>query len=532
MKFFNTAGPVNMADHYALPPLSRWDQDDVMMLLSQKKYFILHAPRQTGKTSALLALMEILNQENTYTCLYVNIEAAQAARGNVARGIATVCSCLSESASVYLDDERLLQWFAEKRGVVPDENLFTSMLQIWARNNDKPIVLLLDEVDSLVGDTLISLLRQIRAGYTQRPSSFPQSIILCGVRDVQDYRIHSSGKEIITGGSAFNIKAESLRLGNFSRDETTELYAQHTKETGQCFEYKVFDLVWDLTHGQPWLVNALAYEVCFKIKSGRNRNRPITVEIIHQAKENIIQRRETHLNQLTDKLKEPRVHRVIAPMLQNQSIEKIETDDFNYVIDLGLIEKGDAGPRIANDIYKEIIPRELTFITQMNFESMYNRSWYITQDNYLDMDKLLAAFQDFFRENSESWIQRFDYKEAGPQLLLQAFLQRIVNSGGRIHREYGLGRRRTDLFIQWPIDSEQGFYGPMQKVVIELKILYKSLDITKTEGLEQTFDYMDKCGADEGHLIIFNRNPEMVWEEKIFFEDKKIKDGQIKVWGM
>ena len=94
-------------------------------------------------------------------------------------------------------------------------------------------MLLIDEIDLLVGDTLLSVLRQLRAGYVRRPRDFPQSVVLCGVRDVRDYRIHSgSGREIIAGGSAFNIKAESLRLGDFTKDEVLSLLGQHTDETG------------------------------------------------------------------------------------------------------------------------------------------------------------------------------------------------------------------------------------------------------------------------------------------------------------
>jgi len=129
------------------------------------------------------------------------------------------------------------------------------------------LVLFIDEVDSLVGDTLISLLRQLRSGYDRRPSSFPQSIILCGLRDILDYRIHSDNeKTIITGGSAFNIKAESLRLGNFIQTEVDRLLEAHTKETGQKFDTRAKELIWNYTQGQPWLVNALAYETCFKMK--------------------------------------------------------------------------------------------------------------------------------------------------------------------------------------------------------------------------------------------------------------------------
>ena len=152
-----------------------------------------------------------------------------------------------------------------------------------------PIVLMIDEIDSLVGDTLISVLRQLRAGYTDRPEGFPQSIILCGVRDVRDYRIHSSKeKTIITGGRAFNIKAKSLHLGDFNKKEIEILYNQHTEETGQKFEDGVIDYVWELTEGQPWLVNALGYVACFELKKARDRNTLITKDFITEAKEKII----------------------------------------------------------------------------------------------------------------------------------------------------------------------------------------------------------------------------------------------------
>ncbi|MCP4230018.1 MAG: ATP-binding protein, partial [bacterium] len=172
----------------------------------------------------------------------------------------------------------------------------------------------------------------------------------------------------------------------------------------------------------------------------------------------------THLDQLADKLSEDRVCRVIAPILAgSQEAEKIPADDVTYAIDLGLIKK-ERQVRIANSIYREIIPRELTYSTQL---TIYQESqWYVEEDGRLNIDKLLTAFRDFFRKHFESWVDGFDYAEAGPQLLLQAFLQRIVNSGGRVEREYGLGRRRTDLIVFWPYKKGK------QEVVLELKIRY------------------------------------------------------------
>ncbi len=281
MRFFNTAGPVNCDDHYCLPPLERFDLKEIEILFTQKKYFVLHAPRQTGKTTCMLALMEHLNNEDNFRALYCNVEAAQAAREDVAQAMNDILREMSRSAEIYLKDTFLSKKrdnFLKNGG---HGTALTMLLSAWAEQSEKPLVIIFDEVDCLIGDSLISFLRQIRSGYTQRPSYFPQSIILCGIRDIRDYRIHGNrNKEIITGGSAFNIKAESLRLGDFVEQEVYALLDQHTSETGQKFTSRAKACIWHLTLGQPWLVNALAYETCFKIKEGRNRSMPIDKDMV------------------------------------------------------------------------------------------------------------------------------------------------------------------------------------------------------------------------------------------------------------
>ena len=171
-----------------------------------------------------------------------------------------------------------------------------------------------------------------------------------------------------------------------------------------------------------------------------------------------------------------------------------------------------------------MIPRELTWSTQATI--VHDSSWYTTPDGRLDITKLLLAFQQFFRENSEHWVERFDYKEAGPQLLLQAFLQRIINGGGRIEREYGLGRRRTDLPLIW------NYPGGVQRVVLELKVGSGASETLIRDGIEQTAGYLDRCGAGEGHLVIFDRNPNNTWEEKIWRRAETHAGRTIQVWGM
>ena len=527
MRDFNTAGPVRAHLNYCVPPLERLGAAELLSLIRAERYFVLHAPRQTGKTSALLALRDLLNggTEGEYRCAYINVESAQTAREDVGRAMKAIALQIAGEAEDTLNDaataEAALRFDGERS---PDGALW-ALLRTWAKAADTPLVVLIDEIDALVGDSLVSVLRQLRTGYAHRPAAFPQSVVLCGVRDVRDYRIHaSSEKEVIAGGSAFNIKARSLRLGDFTRGDVETLLGQHTAETDQTFAPEALDTVWEQTRGQPWLVNALGREMCFPKGPLRPRDRPISEQDVFEAREALIVRRETHLDQLADKLREPRVRRVIEPLLSGGD-ERYLPRDREYVQDLGLVAS-DPPLRFANPIYGEVVPRELTWVLQ---DRMQQRSaWYVDAAGDLDMDKLLAAFQDFFRQNSEHWVQRAQYTEAGPQLVLQAFLHRVVNGRGRIEREYALGSRRVDLLVVWP-----GGQGRVGRFVVECKLLKEGRSPARTveQGLEQTVAYMDLCGADAGHLVVFDMREGRTWAEKVYREERHRNGTTVTVWG-
>ena len=504
MRFFNVAGPVRTDEHYAIQPLDRVERDELLDLIRTKQYFVLHAPRQTGKTSALIALRDLLNSgdEGDFRCVDVNVEVGQVARDDVAEGMRAILGSLAMSAERLGDD--LDDVWPEELARVGPNNALRRVLARWCRANPTPLVLLIDEIDSLVGDTLLSVLRQLRAGYQERPHGFPQSIVLCGVRDIRDYRIRSSAGEVIAGGSPFNVATKSLRLGDFTECDTNALLKQHTCETGQRFSPEAKEAVWTHTNGQPWLVNALCAGACFDDKAGRDRSRTIEVDAIHAAREALIVSRRTHLDQLAHKLEEARVRRVIEPILSGGDVRH-ESRDLEYARDLGLLAP-DSPPRIANPIYQEVVPRELGYVLQDSLE--VQPAWYVRDDGRLDMAKLLTAFATFYGEHAEHWLGRFEgYPEAAPQLILQAYLQRIVNGGGRIEREYGLGRGRTDLLVLWPREPGQPS-DLWERFVIECKVLRdsdrKSLEGTIERGVEQTLGYMKKCKAAAGHLVVID----------------------------
>jgi hypothetical protein len=331
-------------------------------------------------------------------------------------------------------------------------------------------------------------------------------VALVGLRDVREYKekIRDNDKSI-GSGSPFNIKAESLTISNFSRPQIAGLLQEYTDEGGQVFDNEIVDLIYLLTGGQPWLVNALAREITDKILGG-DTSKPVTIEIVNQAKENLIMRRDTHLDSLIDKLLDPRIRPIVDAIISGADMEFDNfNDNLQYALDLGIIKKSGSGIMISNEIYKEIIPRVINLSFMANIIPKVSPQWFIKSDGCLDMDALLREFQDFFREHSESWLDNFSFHESGKQLLLMAFLQRIVNGGGSIAREMAVGRGRTDLVIE--------FNGDV--FVLELKIKRSNTNMERT--YKQLFHYLDQLNQPHGYLILFElKNSDAVsWEERI-----------------
>lgn len=505
---FNTAGPIVPEMHYHIPPLQRAGGDRLLRLVKGSQYFVVYAPRQTGKTTALLALRDALNAGD-HRAVYANIEGAQTRDDDLEPAIRTILSRLASEARRTLDDDFLSRHRNPLLKGVGPEDALREALSRWARASPAPLVLLLDEVDGLRDQTLLTVLHQLRADYPRRHDSFPRSVALCGLRRVQDYTLSST--------SPFNIADISLRLGDFSETEVGDLLGQHTTETGQRFTDDAVEALWDATRGQPWLVNALSAHACFDDPDGSDRDRDITSEAISTARERLILRRPVHFQHIARRLKEDRVRRIMEPVLAaSEQWPRFANEDVEYVRDIGLIAP-DPPVRVANPIYQEVIPRVLARDAD---EQLTNDSArYLRKDGSLDVVLLLTEFRQFFRENPEWWSRGFAYGEAAAQVLLQAFLQRVVNAGGVVAREYGLGMGRTDLRIEWRKR------GRPQVFVIECKVrrIRDGLEEVIREGAAQTAGYMDRSGAEEGHLVIFDSDRNKSWEEKIFDREVQVR---------
>lgn len=492
-RFFNTTGPCDPADHYTLPAEPRLPE--VRELIERKLYFVLHAPRQSGKTTCFQTLARTLTAEGNYAAIHASCERGQAAGADVERGVQGVLRAIANQTRRLpeplrpepLDDFRHIE--AESR--------LHAWLTHWSERSERPVVLFLDEIDALLDDTLISVLRQLREGFSDRPEHFPSSIALIGMRDVRDYKVRiRPDSQTLGTASPFNVKAESLTLTNFTAEEVAVLYRQHTAETGQRFTDEALHRAWELTRGQPWLVNALANQLVEKLVP--DRATVIEAADVDRAAEVLIARRDTHLDSLIERLREARVQRVIAPILEGELVlgDNLH-DDVAYVKDLGLVEASGGHLRIANPIYHEVIPRALAGMTQETIP--YQTAWYVRPDGRLDVEALLDGFLKFWREHGEAMLRSQPYQEVAFQLVVMSFLQRITNGDGSIDREYAIGRGRMDLCIRWP------WPGGVQREVLELKVWREGKPDPLERGLDQLGHYLESLGLGHGALLIFDR---------------------------
>jgi type II secretory pathway predicted ATPase ExeA/Holliday junction resolvase len=490
----------------------------VEQLIEFGQYFVIHAARQSGKTTYLQDLTQRLNAEGKYYALYCSLETVQGVV-EPEKGIPAVIYSI-KSALRYTPYEKE---FAANVNLDDYTLALKNSLMDFSHILDKPLVIFFDEADCLSEWTLISFLRQLRDGHNSRNIiPFVHSVALVGMRNIRDFKAKvRPDSESLGSASPFNIVTESLTLKNFTKEEIKELYQQHTDETKQKFEDAAVELVWEQTQGQPWLVNAIAREAIVKILQS-DYTQPVTAEMVKTAIQTIILRRDVHIDSLLERLKEERVRRVIEPLLLGDRIDT-NTDDFYYTRDLGLIRVTPQKIEPGNPIYAEVMVRTLNFSLQDSLsrydDSPYQMPRYL-RNGRIDMDYLMRDFQQFWRENSAIWIDKIDYREAAPHLILMAFLQRVINGGGQIIREMAAGAGRTDICAVY-----EG-----EKYPIELKI-YRNTQ-TLPEGLKQTARYVDTFGCSEGWLAIFDQRPKIKWSDKLYMKKEKIDGKTITVVGL
>ena len=352
-KYFNIAGPCIPSEHYMLPALDRLPE--IRRLVARRQYFVIHAPRQTGKTTAIQALAREINAKGEMFALYCTLETLQKFMDRPDVAVRELRHLVLRSARVVGDLVPIADGIGEMKSDTGISMAIGDALQELCRKSPKPVVIFFDEADCLSDGVLISFLRQLRDGYVNRALiPFPTSIALVGMLDVRDYKaqIRPDG-ESLGQISPFNIISEDMMLRNFTAEEVAALYAQHTEATGQSFASGVLEKVMEFSGGQPWLVNALARESVEKIH-GFRYGEPITPADIETAKEAIIRKNPIHLDYLFDMANSPSVRPYVDACL-NGKITKGQRSEtpFKFLHDLGFLCETNGRFDFANPIYRD-----------------------------------------------------------------------------------------------------------------------------------------------------------------------------------
>ena len=240
------------------------------------------------------------------------------------------------------------------------------------------------------------------------------------------------------------------------------------------------------------MVNALGRQLVEKVVP--DRGRAITEADVERAKEILIARNDTHLDSLAERLRDPRIRRIIEPMLAGGTLGDVAADDRQFAVDLGLVRRSaEGGLEIANPIYREVLPRTLAQGPQDSLPAI--RATWLTAEGELDPVRLLEAFLAFWRQHGEPLLRAAPYAEVAAQLVMMAFLHRVANGGGTLEREYAIGAGRMDLCLRYLRTT----------LAIELKVWRDGQRDPLPEGLRQLDDYAAGLGLDTGWLVVFDQ---------------------------
>lgn len=468
-RYFNTSGPNILAEHYTIlrPHLIK----EGIKLIKRNCYFTIWAPRQTGKSTYFRFLSTELEKEGYKVCC-TNFE------NYTTFPIETFTNTLIQELNRFWDKDFSGKNLAE---------IFQSILQI----TDKKYVLIIDEVEAINLEYFGVFLHSIRNAYQTRNTHALKSVIFVGISNITGV--------VSENASPFNV-SESFDLPYFSKQELYELYAQHEQETLQLFEKKVKDKIYEITGGQPGLVNGFAAEL---IK--RNKEKPIITYQDYLIVEHwyLYETLDKNVSNVINKAKKHQAFMEKLLFIEKPVKFNIYDERICFFFINGLITKGEDGNIIFGvPLYKKCLLAY--FYPRLNGESEIIKEnidirAYFTEEKMLNFDKIIRDYQVYVKKRGfRYFIQRDEQGnplgilEAGLmysfETYIQSFLQ-VIKGKSYIEAHVALGR--SDLIV-----NIQG-----NEAVIEGKVYN---NITQfIDGKEQLAYYIQSLGLTKGIYLVF-----------------------------
>lgn len=496
-KVFNTSGVCIEDKHYMVNIDKKLKE--IIRLIQQDKYFVINRPRQYGKTTTLNKLEKIL--KSRYKVLSLDFEMMSSSFESEEIFCMAMSKKLSDCIGYEVESSKLLVELADRISHVTE---------------NETVILMIDEVDKISNQKLflnfLGVLRSLfLARATGKRSTF-KSVVLVGVHDIKNLKLKFRDGTDTRYNSPWNIATNFNVDMSFNSNEIATMLTEYSNDNKLDFDIETLsNEIYKFTSGYPFLVSRVCQVVDENIVRESKRN--WTIKDIERAIKILLNESNTLFDDLIKNLENnPELFEYMYSILV-LGIPRVFNIS-NPIINLGymygyLIKSEEGTVQVSNQILKEYVYNYMVSKADNYKMSEYNfKNNFVTDDNGLDMERVLLKFQQFMKENYSSRDKEF--LERHGVLLFLAFIKPIINGVGFDYKEVQVSEeRRLDIVISYN----------SYKYVIETKIWYG--EKAHQKGLMQLKEYLEIEKLDKGYLLIFNFNKGKEYTEKNYLIENK-----------
>ena len=505
-KIFNTSAVCRPEIHYMVDLSDRLAQ--IKKMVDRGDYFTINRARQYGKTTMLRALGSFLAENYVVVSLDFQMMSQSDFEKESSFSEAFAREVLEEIANieeVSVEIITRLQRLADgKEGKGRLAELF-QCLNAWCGQSKKPIVMLIDEVDSAQNNQVfLDFLAQLRGAYINRDKrpAF-QSVILAGVYDVKNIkqRLRPDGEHRVN--SPWNIAADFLLDMNFSVKDISGMLAEYESDYQTGMDIKeIAQFIYDYTSGYPFLVSRICKLMDERITGSEgyfDRKLVWTKEGVLEAVKILLIEKNTLFESITGKLADyPRLRELVYSLLFTG--RKISYNPLSPSIEIaemfGFIKNSRGDAVISNRIFETVLYN--LFLSEEMLDSeeyrtaLQERNQFI-QNGHLNMKLILEKFVVHWGDLYSSADEKFIEDNARKFFLL--YLKPIINGTGNYYIEAQTrDNKRTDVIIDYC----------KEQFVIEMKIWRGNA--YHERGEKQLAEYLEYYHLNKGYMLSFSFN--------------------------
>ncbi len=505
-KKFNVTGVCISQFHYMVDMSERLFR--IKEMVDAGEYFSITKARQYGKTTTLQALAGYLRSEYRVISLDFQMLSHRDYEDEVSFVAAFAREILENVREEEIPEGILerLQIFSRGKDNEIKLALLFRCLSDWCARSEKPLVLMIDEVDSAaINQVFLDFLAQLRGYYNQRMERATfLSVILAGVYDIKNLKQKIRADKDHKMNSPWNIAADFSVDMEFSPTDIESMLQEYEQDwmTGMDIA-AVSQLIFDYTDGYPFLVSRICKLADERIAGSEkypDKSSAWTKAGILDAIKILLSEKNTLFESLINKLNDyPELRKGLWSLLfKGQSIAyNTDTEFINMAVMFGFIKEVDGCAVVANRIFETRLYNLFLTSSDMQENNIYkvalqDKNQFICNGHLnmeLVLNKFVVYFNDLYGDRTEGFLE-----EDGRRYFL-LFLRPIINGTGNYYIESRTrNMRRTDVVIDY-----QG-----EQFVIELKI-WRGNEY-HNRGEEQLTDYLNYYHLKKGYMVSFNFN--------------------------